>query len=111
VVELNPTPLLFMRTVIQTLKLHPKLQTFVMNILNRLIDKEVWNHTKLWEGFLRCCQMSMPKSAAVLLRLPPQQLEDALAKCEPLREPLRRYASQSRNVPGYLLALIGKKAA
>eukprot|EP00186_Timspurckia_oligopyrenoides_P004772 CAMPEP_0182442620 /NCGR_PEP_ID=MMETSP1172-20130603/1533_1 /TAXON_ID=708627 /ORGANISM="Timspurckia oligopyrenoides, Strain CCMP3278" /LENGTH=890 /DNA_ID=CAMNT_0024637587 /DNA_START=764 /DNA_END=3436 /DNA_ORIENTATION=- len=109
VVEETPTPLLFMRTVIQTLRAHPKLQSFVMGILLRLIDKEVWTSPKLWEGFLRCCQITMPRSATVLLRLPPAQLTDALTKCEPLREPLRKYVSQSKNLPGYLLPLIDNR--
>ena len=39
--EINPIPTLFMRTVIQALSLHPKLINFVLNILQKLISKQV----------------------------------------------------------------------
>jgi symplekin len=44
--ELNPLPTLLMRTVIQSLSLYPRLIGFVMNILQRLIMKQV-NMTQL----------------------------------------------------------------
>jgi hypothetical protein len=37
----QPLPTLFMRTVLQALAMHPKLIGFVMNILQRLITKQV----------------------------------------------------------------------
>jgi len=42
-VEITPIPLLFMRTVLQTLNLYPKLIHFIMNILQRLIKKQVYS--------------------------------------------------------------------
>jgi len=39
--EQNPLPTLLMRTVIQSLSLYPRLIGFVMNILQRLIMKQV----------------------------------------------------------------------
>jgi hypothetical protein len=39
--EQNPLPTLLMRTVIQSLAMYPRLVGFVMNILQRLIIKEV----------------------------------------------------------------------
>ena len=39
--EINPLPTLLMRTVIQSLTLYPRLIGFVMNILQRLILKQV----------------------------------------------------------------------
>jgi symplekin len=45
--ELNPLPTLLMRTVIQSLSLYPRLIGFVMNILQRLIMKQVnWSKVK-----------------------------------------------------------------
>jgi len=41
-VEITPIPLLFMRTVLQTLNLYPKLIHFIMNILQQLIKKQVY---------------------------------------------------------------------
>ena len=37
----NPLPTLMMRTVLQSLNIHPKLSGFVMNMLQRLIVKQV----------------------------------------------------------------------
>lgn len=39
--EQSPLPTLLMRTVIQTLALHPKLSGFIMNTLSRLVNKQV----------------------------------------------------------------------
>lgn len=39
--EQNPLPTLLMRTVLQSLSLYPRLLGFVMNILQRLIVKQV----------------------------------------------------------------------
>lgn len=40
--EQSPLPTLLMRTVIQSLSMYPRLIGFVLNILQRLIKKEVW---------------------------------------------------------------------
>jgi len=40
--ELTPLPVLLMRTVIQSVAMYPKLIGFVMNIMQRLIMKQVW---------------------------------------------------------------------
>ena len=39
--EISPLPLLFMRTVLQSLVFHPKLLPFVLQILHKLIQKQV----------------------------------------------------------------------
>lgn len=43
--EQSPLPMLLMRTVIQSLTMYPRLGGFVMNILSRLIMKQV---TRPW---------------------------------------------------------------
>lgn len=40
-IEITPIPLLFMRTVLQTLNLYPKMIHFIINILQQLIKKQV----------------------------------------------------------------------
>lgn len=47
--EQNPLPMLLMRTVIQSLTMYPRLGGFVMNILSRLIVKQVSNTLILQE--------------------------------------------------------------
>jgi len=39
--DMNPLPTLLMRTVLQSLAMYPKLIGFVMNIMQRLIGKQV----------------------------------------------------------------------
>ncbi|TKY74495.1 Symplekin protein [Spatholobus suberectus] len=93
-VDQTPLPLLFMRTVIQAIDAFPALVDFVMEILSKLVTKQVWRMPKLWVGFLKCVYQTQPRSFHVLLQLPPQQLESALNRHANLRGPLASYASQ-----------------
>lgn len=93
-VDQTPLPLLFMRTVIQAIDAFPKLVDFVMEILSKLISKQVWRMPKLWVGFLKCISQTQPHSFRVLLQLPSPQLEGALNKYGSLRDPLATYANQ-----------------
>lgn len=87
-IEQNPLPTLLMRTVIQTLTHYPRLIGFVMNLLQRLILKQVWNQKKVWEGFIKCCQRTMPESFPVLLQLPPTQLTSVFETCPEIKPSL-----------------------
>ncbi|KAK2392464.1 HEAT repeat-containing protein [Trifolium repens] len=93
-VDQTPLPLLFMRTVIQAVDAFPALVDFVMEILSKLVTRQVWRMPKLWVGFLKCVYQTQPRSFHVLLQLPPQQLESALNRHANLREPLASYANQ-----------------
>ncbi|KAJ1391967.1 Symplekin C-terminal, partial [Sesbania bispinosa] len=93
-VDQTPLPLLFMRTVIQAIDAFPSLVDFVMEILSKLVTKQVWRMPKLWVGFLKCVYQTQPRSFHVLLQLPPQQLESALNRHANLRGPLASYANQ-----------------
>ena len=87
-VEITPLPTLLMRTVIQSLSLYPRLSGFIMNILQRLIVKQVWKYPKVWEGFVKCCERTQPQSFAVILQLSHVQLADALKMSPGLKTPL-----------------------
>ncbi|KAK3161644.1 hypothetical protein QOZ80_1BG0079700 [Eleusine coracana subsp. coracana] len=100
-VDRIPIPLLFMRTVIQALDAFPALVDFVMGILSRLINKQIWRMPKLWVGFLKLASQTQPRSFDVLLQLPPAQLEFALNKYPNLRIPLSSFVSQ-RNMQSIL---------
>ncbi|KAI4339782.1 hypothetical protein MLD38_024686 [Melastoma candidum] len=93
-VDKVPLPLLFMRTVIQATDAFPTLVDFVMEILRKLVNKQVWKMPKLWAGFLKCISQTQPHSFQVLLQLPPPQLESSLNKYPSLRVPLAAFASQ-----------------
>ncbi|KAL3505002.1 hypothetical protein ACH5RR_034843 [Cinchona calisaya] len=93
-VDQTPVPLLFMRTVIQTTDAFPALVDFVMELLSKLVSRQVWRMPKLWVGFLKCVAQTQPHSFRVLLQLPSPQLESTLNKYPQLRGPLANYASQ-----------------
>lgn len=91
-IDVTPLPTLLMRTVLQALSLYPKLSGFVINLLQRLILKQVWRQKVVWDGFLKCCQRLIPASFGVIMQLPAVHLEDALKTCPELKEPLIEYA-------------------
>ncbi|KAK2656710.1 hypothetical protein Ddye_009762 [Dipteronia dyeriana] len=109
-VEQTPLPLLFMRTVLQAIGAFPPLVEFVMEILSRLISKQIWKFPKLWVGFLKCAQLTQPQSFSVLLQLPPPQLENALNRIATIKAPLIAHASQPNirsSLPRSALAVLG----
>ncbi|XAR62039.1 hypothetical protein NMG60_11016620 [Bertholletia excelsa] len=109
-VDQTPLPLLFMRTVIQAIDAYPPLVDFVMEILSKLVSKQIWRMPKLWVGFLKCVFQTQPHSFRVLLQLPPPQLESALNKYANLRNPLAAYASQPSirtSLPRSTLVILG----
>lgn len=109
-VDQTPLPMLFMRTVIQAIDAFPTLVDFVMEILLKLVGKQVWRLPKLWVGFLKCVSQTQPHSFPVLLQLPSPQLEGALKKFASLRGPLAAYANQpsvKTSLPRATVALLG----
>ncbi|CAN6463169.1 unnamed protein product [Victoria cruziana] len=109
-VEQIPLPLLFMRTVIQSVGAFPSLVDFVMDILLRLVNKQIWKFPKLWVGFLKCALQTQPQSFGVLLQLPAAQLENALNRSPPLKAPLVAHASQPNicsSLPRSTLVVLG----
>ncbi|KAL6983086.1 hypothetical protein U1Q18_016479 [Sarracenia purpurea var. burkii] len=109
-VDQTPLPLLFMRTVIQAIDAFPSLVDFVMEILSKLVSKQIWRMPKLWVGFLKCVSQTQPHSFLVLLQLPSPQLESALNKYANLRGPLAAFASQPNirtTLPRSTLVLLG----
>lgn len=114
--EITPLPTLLMRTVIQTLSLYPRLTGFIMNILQRLIIKQVWKQPKVWEGFVKCCEKTKPQSFQVILQLPPVQLLEVLKMAPNLRSPLIEHVesiaeTQKAHVPKSILDVIKGKAS
>ncbi|KAI0228524.1 Symplekin [Lamellibrachia satsuma] len=111
--EQSPLPTLLMRTVLQSLAMYPRLIGFVMNIMQRLITKQVWKQKKVWEGFVRCCQRTKPQSFQVLLQLPALQLKNAFEICPDLREPLLHHVKsftphQRAHIPKAIMTILEK---
>ncbi|XP_014229710.1 symplekin [Trichogramma pretiosum] len=112
--DMNPLPTLLMRTVIQSLTLYPRLSGFVMNILQRLILKQVWKFPKVWEGFVKCCERTQPQSFSVILQLPPPQLSEALNMSPNLKAPLIAHVdsiaeNQRAHIPQSIMDVIKGK--
>ncbi|XP_012251280.1 symplekin isoform X2 [Athalia rosae] len=113
--EMTPLPTLLMRTVIQSLALYPRLSGFVMNILQRLILKQVWKQHKVWEGFVKCCERTQPQSFSVILQLPPAQLAEALKMSPGLKAPLLAHVesfaeNQKAHIPQSIMDVIQGKS-
>ena len=109
--EQKDIPLLLMRTVIQSVALYPNLIGFTMNILQRLIVKQVWKQKMLWEGFIKCCERTKPQSFRVLLQLPALQLRMLLDAAPDMREPLLEQVqsfteSQRQHVPASIMSVL-----
>jgi len=112
--EISPLPTLFMRTVIQSLGMCPRLVGFVMNILSKLINKQVWKQPKVWQGFVKCCQMTKPQSFPVLLQLPSKQLDNALEMSPDVKEELVAHIEtltphQRAHIPKTVLLLLSNE--
>ncbi|KAG8377028.1 hypothetical protein BUALT_Bualt09G0125500 [Buddleja alternifolia] len=109
-VEQIPLPMLFMRTVLQAIGVFPSLVEFIMEILSRLVNKQIWKNPKLWVGFMKCALLTKPQSFGVLLQLPQAQLENALNRTPALKAPLVAHASQPHirsSLPRSTLAVLG----
>ncbi|KAJ2951468.1 hypothetical protein O0L34_g13620 [Tuta absoluta] len=81
-------PVLLMRSVLQALTLYPSTSTLALNILELLIEREVWQHKVAWEGWVKVCSRLLPASCALLCALPARPLQAALSACPPLQEAL-----------------------
>lgn len=81
-------PFLFMWTVIKALTTYPNMKGLVINILQHLIPKQPWKIEQIWKGFIKISEKTMPQSYAVMLQLPPEQLDKFLEEAPHIREPL-----------------------
>ncbi|KAL0829046.1 hypothetical protein ABMA28_003914 [Loxostege sticticalis] len=72
--EESEIPVLMMRSVLQALTLYPGLGPLVLNILQLLVEKEVWLNKVAWEGWVKCCERLLPQSCFLLVSLPARAL-------------------------------------
>jgi symplekin len=109
--DYSPIPILFMRTVIQSLAVHPKLVSFVMTVLTKLISRQVWKMPTVWQGFVRCCELTKPHSLQVLLQLPHKQLlclvESNPGLQEELVEHIKLFPHMRMTLPQSVLQSLG----
>ena len=74
-----PLPQLFMRTVIQSITVAPKLRGFIVDLLGQLVTAQIWTNGTQWKGWIMAAQQTAPESFPTILRLPPSVLDQALA--------------------------------
>ncbi|TPX76585.1 hypothetical protein CcCBS67573_g02141 [Chytriomyces confervae] len=90
-VESPKIPTLFMRTVLEALKLYPDRDRFIGSILSRLVARSVWKNPSLWRGFVICCKQIGMNAFDAMIKLPRQQFEDVVREDSSLRANLRDY--------------------
>lgn len=74
-----PLPQLFMRTVLQSISLAPKLKSFIVGLLGDLVSKQIWTSNSQWKGWILAAQQTAPDSFPVIVRLPNNILPQAIA--------------------------------
>ena len=99
-IELNPIPTLFMRTIIQSLQVYPKLSSFIVIMMQRLIGKQIWKYPKIWEGFIKCCQILKSASQQILLQLPSAQLKEVFSQVPELKDHVCKFVQAN---PGQVM--------
>lgn len=91
-------PILLMVTMIRTVSVYKNLVQFVLNLLEKLIKKRVWTYPKLWDGFVKCTERTLPDSVKTVATLPKDQLKDILERVPSIQAPLREYAEKNQLV-------------
>jgi len=99
-IEINPIPQLYLRTVITTIGKLSQMMGFIMGILKELIVKQIWNDAQLWIGFLKCVKTTMPYSIPVVLALPPIQLDEALQRNPSMVRDVLEYTKKNKLAAG-----------
>lgn len=92
IAELPTLPMIFMRTMIQTVTTYKSLGKFVANfVLPKLINKKIWTNPQLWDGFVRLARRIAPASYAALVQLPKEWLRDVVEKQPALKAGLKGF--------------------
>jgi hypothetical protein len=90
-------PLLLLRTVLLALQYYPALARFVCtNVLPPLIVTKIWDDERRWEGFVKCCATTLPRSCTVLAMLPVPTFAALLEKSSDFVRPMVAYAREVR---------------
>ena len=93
-IESPSLPTAFMRTVIQAVSLFKALQPVVLSVLSKLVIRRIWEHAKLWEGFMRCIKIVLPHSLPIVIQLPIEPFKDLVHKSVDLVPYIRQYIAQ-----------------
>jgi hypothetical protein len=90
-------PLLLLRTVLLALQYYPALARFVCtNVLPPLIQTKIWDDAPRWQGFVKCCARTLPRSCSVLVQLPTSIFANILDESSEFVRPMVAYAREAR---------------
>merc|ERR1711862_433593 len=83
--EGQPLPLAYMRTIILVLSKHESLHSWICHVLlPRLVEGKIYEDRRQWEGWMRCAKMlekdSGVSSLSAIQKLPEEQLRMYRAK-------------------------------
>lgn len=97
-VDINPLPNIFMRTVIQSLNNHEDLAPAVSGVLGRLIKKRVWEREKIYEGLIKSLKRASmrPYIAEIVLQLPNKQLKQLLSEDVEIHEAVKEHVTKNK---------------
>jgi len=106
-------PPLMMRTLIEALIQYPRMSSYVMSVLQKLIKKRAWNDRQTWQGFVKCCQRLNPQSFQIILMLQPAQLRSVFQIAPDIRIPLLTYmdkftVQEKQHLPREVIEIIEK---
>lgn len=104
----SPLPLLVAWAMEQTLERFDGSKPFIVELMARLVDRQVYRHKHPWQGFIRLVERTAPDSFAVLVQLPPAELRNLLRgrSDDVLRSTLHSWAnaeSRRHSVPRAVL--------
>ncbi|KAM0676511.1 hypothetical protein GVAV_000480 [Gurleya vavrai] len=71
-----------MRTLITSFLNFPKLKPFVLDLMLRLVKREIWNFKRLYAGFLILLGIMKNDCLEVLMIMPIEKIKNALKKPE-----------------------------
>eukprot|EP00475_Leptophrys_vorax_P033688 TRINITY_DN5336_c0_g1_i3.p1 TRINITY_DN5336_c0_g1~~TRINITY_DN5336_c0_g1_i3.p1 ORF type:complete len:352 (-),score=88.84 TRINITY_DN5336_c0_g1_i3:58-1113(-) len=77
-VDRHPLPPLFVRTLMEAIKVYKPLTSFAMGLLARLVRSRVWDDVEIWKDFIRCCVANQPDCYPLLKDLPKNQFSQLL---------------------------------
>jgi symplekin len=91
--EEDTVPKLSLRTLIQSVTVHPILQKEAVELLSILVDRSVWKmEDAIWKGFIKCSILVQPHSFPLLLqKLPVTELKKIFDKEPELHKALKDY--------------------
>ncbi|KAJ3125343.1 hypothetical protein HK098_000350 [Nowakowskiella sp. JEL0407] len=91
---------LLMRSVIQSVTKFPALTGFINSIiLPRMISKRVWTNKKLWPGWIKCAEATLPGSISVVVGLQNEQFMDVVRKSDEIARKIREWGERMEGNP------------